>query len=116
MKSSNFTGKNIKSYRERLYLSQQEIADFLGVPREMISYWENGQREVSLEMLEKLSDLFGIELINLLEENEQLVQADLALSFRKEDLEKSDLKQISSFQRIVKNYLKIQEIKSKNED
>ncbi len=116
MKSSNFPGKNIKFYRERLYLSQQEVADFLGVPREMISYWENGQREISLEMLEKLSDLFGIELINLMEENEQLVQADLALSFRKEGLEKSDLEHISSFQRIVKNYLKIQEIKSKNED
>jgi len=116
MKSSKFPGKNIKSYRERLKLSQQEVANFLGVPREMISYWENGQREISLEMLEKLSDLFGIELINLLEENEHITQADLALAFRSEGLNQSDLEQISSFHRIVKNYLKIQEIKTKNED
>lgn len=116
MKSSKFPGRNIKAYRERLFLPQQEVADFLGVPREMISYWENGQREISLEMLEKLADLFGIELINLLEENEQMTQADLALAFRSDGLSQSDLEQISAFHRIVKNYLKIQEIKTKNED
>lgn len=116
MKSSTLPGRNIKAYRERLNLSQQEVADFLDVPREMISYWENGQREINLEKLEKLSDLFGIDLINLLEENEQITQADLALAFRSDGLNQSDLEQISTFNRIIKNYLKIQEIKTKNED
>jgi transcriptional regulator with XRE-family HTH domain len=116
MKSSKFTGRNIKAFRERLFLSQQEVADFLGVSREMISYWENGQREISLKILEKLSDLFGVELINLLEENEDIAQVDLAFAFRTEDLTKSDLEQISTFNKIVRNYLKIQEIKNKNED
>lgn len=116
MKSSNLTGRNIKAYRERLNLSQQETADFLNVPREMISYWENGQREITLMYLEKLADLFGIDLINLLEEDEQMIKADVSLAFRSEGLNQSDLEHISNFNRIVKNYLKIKEIKTKDED
>lgn len=115
MKSKS-AGRNIKAYRERFLMSQQEVADFLRVPREMISYWETGQREINLEMLEKLSDLFGVELINLLEEDEKIAMADQAFAFRAEGLTKSDLEQVSDFNRIVKNYLKIQAIKSKNEN
>jgi transcriptional regulator with XRE-family HTH domain len=113
---SKCAGRNIKAYRERLLMSQQEVADFLGIQREIISYWETGQREISLEMLEKLSDLFGVELINLLEEDEKIAQADQAFAFRSEGLTKSDLEQVSNFNRIVKNYLKIQEISSKYEN
>ena len=113
---SKCAGRNIKAYRERLLMSQQEIADFLGIQWEIISYWETGQREINLGMLEKLSDLFGVEIINLLEEDEKIAKADQAFAFRSEGLTKSDLEQISNFNRIVKNYLKIQKIETKNEN
>jgi len=110
MAPSAIIGKNIKSYREKLHLSQEEIAEFLGVSRELISYYENGHREVQLEKLEKLADLFGIELINLLEEDLSIMEADLAFAFRSDSLVQRDLEHISNFHRIIKNYLKMKQI------
>lgn len=110
MTSSAIIGRNIKSYREKSHLSQEEVAEFLGVSRELISYYENGRREIQLEKLEKLTDLFGIELINLLEEDLSIMEADLAFAFRSDGLEQRDLEHISNFHRIIKNYLKMKQI------
>lgn len=113
MTSSTIIGKNIKSYREKLNLSQEEIAEFLGVSRELISYYENGRREVQLEKLEKLADLFGIELINLLEEDLSIMKTDIAFAFRSDGLEQRDLEHISNFHRIIMNYLKMKQISTR---
>ncbi|MBA7550499.1 HTH-type transcriptional regulator Xre [subsurface metagenome] len=110
MAPSAIIGKNIKSYREKLHLSQEEVAEFLGVSREQISYYENGRRDVQLDKLEKLADLFGIKLINLLEEDISIMEADLAFAFRSDSLEQRDMEHISNFHRIIKNYLKMKQI------
>jgi transcriptional regulator with XRE-family HTH domain len=107
-----YIGRNIKRFRERLGLSQEQIAEYLGIARESISYYENGKREIPVEVLNKLCDVYGIDLDMLLEEDEQNQEVDIALAFRKDELTGSDLEQIASFQKIVKNYLKIQKLKN----
>ena len=116
MTSTAIIGKNIKSYREELHLSQEEVAEYLGVSRELISYYENGRREAQLEKLEKLADLFGIELIILLEKDLTIREADLAFAFRSDGLEQRDLEHIGNFHRIIKNYLKMKQILTRDED
>jgi len=44
----NIIGNNIKLFREKLGLSQLEIANYCGINREVLSYYENGNRDVSL--------------------------------------------------------------------
>jgi transcriptional regulator with XRE-family HTH domain len=110
MKNNTIIGKNIKAYREKLQLSQKQLADWLGVSREMISYYESGKREIDLRKLESLAELFGIELINILEEDSYLVSSDLAFAFRSGEIADEDLKQISHFRRIIKNYLKMKQL------
>lgn len=100
-------GKNIKAYRERLGLNQQHLADFLKVKREVISYYESGARVVPIEAITKLADFFGIEMIDLLEENSDMQKANIAFAFRAEDLKPKDFENISTFRRIAKNYLKL---------
>jgi transcriptional regulator with XRE-family HTH domain len=116
MKPNVIIGKNVKSYREKLHYTQDAIANFLGVKREMISYYENGKRDIDLIKLEKLADLFNIELQDLLTEEPSVKDLDFAIAFRTEGLDESDLIKISEFQRIIKNFTKMQALELKNDD
>jgi len=109
MKLSEIIGKNIKSYRKALGFTQNDLAKFLNVSSTMITYYEQGTRDVSMVNLQKLADLFNIELADLLEENEHIINLNHAVAFKKDSLENKDLKAIAEFRRIVKNYIKLSE-------
>ena len=98
-------------YRSLQGLTQQQLADYLDVTRELISFIESGKRDISISKLNKLADLFGIELGELLEEDSEIQDVNLALAFRSEDTE-VDLENIASFRRIVLNYLKIEKLRN----
>lgn len=100
-------GNNIKSYRKTLGLTQGELADFLSVTSTMISYYEKGSRDINMENLQKLADLFNIELSDLLENNSHIIELNAAVAFKRDSLKKTDLEAIAKFRRIVKNYIKL---------
>ena len=110
----NIIGKNIKLFRTKLGLSQQDIANYCGVSREVLSYYETGDREVSLLHLEKISEYMNIDLEVFLEDDPKDIQPELALAFRAEELTPSDRANVAYFKNIVKNYLKMQRIASSN--
>jgi transcriptional regulator with XRE-family HTH domain len=106
--------KNLKSFREKLNLTQEQTASFLGIARENISYYETGNREIPIEHLQKLSDLFGVELYDLMESDDLIDKVNLALAIRASTLSDTDIKRISEFKRIIKNYLKMLKIESRS--
>lgn len=108
-------GKNIIDYRTKLGYTQDHIANFLGSERSTISKYENDEREISIINLNKLSDLFGIELEDLIEENEAKKTANLAFAFRSDGMVMEDMESIASFQKIVKKYLQMKGIQKGNE-
>jgi transcriptional regulator with XRE-family HTH domain len=110
MEMKNIIGTNILKYRKIQGLSQQQTADYLGVTRELISLIETGNREISVSNLNKLADLFGIELEQLLEEDHVLHEANAAFAFRGDNTS-ADLSNIAAFRRIVLNYLKMEKLK-----
>ncbi len=59
-------GGQIKRYRTRLGLSQEELADRIFVTRQSVSNWENGRTYPDLQSLLRLSDLFGLSLDELI--------------------------------------------------
>ena len=109
---ANSIGANIKAFRDKIGISQEEVADYFGIKREILSYYENGKREVSLLHLEKISEFMNIDLETFLEENPTAIQPDLLLAFRTHELTASDRDQIVYFKRIVKNYLKMKSIEA----
>jgi transcriptional regulator with XRE-family HTH domain len=111
METPNYIGYNILQYRTLTDLTQQQIADYLGVTRELISLIEKGKREISLSNLNKLANLFGTELEDLLEEDMQMANTKLAFAFRSEETEE-DLEQIAAFKKIVLNYLKMDSLRN----
>jgi len=60
-------GQKIKKLRALTRISQQNLAERLGISRPAISQIENGEREISAEELKKLSDIFGVSADNLLD-------------------------------------------------
>ncbi|WP_276353085.1 helix-turn-helix domain-containing protein [Cohnella caldifontis] len=67
-------GEKLKAERTKMGWSQEELAGKLFVSRQSVSKWENGQNYPSIEILFKISDLFGISLDELLRSDEELTK------------------------------------------
>lgn len=104
-------GKNIKLFREKFGFTQDAFSEFLGINRSVLSYYESGKRTVPISVISKASDIFGIDGHDLFEKNSIENSANLAFAFRAENLNSEDLLEISSFKRIVKNYLQLRQLK-----
>ncbi len=63
-------GANLKRYRREAGLSQEHFAELCGLHRTYISGIECGQRNVSLENVQKIADALGVEAYCLLIEKE----------------------------------------------
>jgi len=61
--------KNIKFYRTKLSLSQQQIADALEIDRSTYTYYEQGKTNIPLHYIKKIALIFRITVDKLLEEN-----------------------------------------------
>lgn len=107
MKKHNIIGNNVKSFRERRGIRQEDLANLLGIKREIVSYYETGARDIPIDNLNKIADLFGIDLSTLLEEDVNIREVDVAFAFRTTDFCAEDMKVVAEFGKIVKNYIKI---------
>lgn len=54
--------KGLKQIRKQKNLNQLKVALDLNISREALSYYENGKREPSLDMLNKLSKYFNVSI------------------------------------------------------
>ncbi|MBK7605449.1 MAG: helix-turn-helix transcriptional regulator [Saprospiraceae bacterium] len=63
---------NLKYLRHRRQLSQQLLAEELGIPRTTYSEYEKGNTEPNLRLLTRMSELFTISL-------DQLIREDVSL-------------------------------------
>ena len=78
--------ERIKNFRNRLHLSQEYVANFLGINRATYTQMENGKRKITAEDISRLSELFGVTADALLNENKISRSATVfARSFEKLD-------------------------------
>lgn len=54
--------KGLKEIRKSKRLNQLKVATDLNISRESISYYENGKREPSLDLLVKMSGYFNVSI------------------------------------------------------
>lgn len=52
----------LKIARKTRNLNQQKVAIDLNISREALSYYENGKREPSLQLLVRMSDYFNVSI------------------------------------------------------
>lgn len=81
--------KQIRFHRDRLEMSQEDVAEEIYVSRQSISNWERGKNYPDLHSLIALSKLFDISL-------DQLVKGDLEImKERIEEVNRLDFKKVS---------------------
>lgn len=103
-------GQNLCKLRKANNFTQEQVAEYLGINRSTYSNYELGEREMPFELLERIADLLGCDLTVLMEEDEAVVNEMMIGSFRVDNLSADDLEQIAAFKRIVKNYVKMNEL------
>lgn len=65
MPKQSFIETNLKAYREIKGMTQQDLANQIGVRRETILHLENNRYNPSLEMALKISKVFGVSVEDL---------------------------------------------------
>lgn len=63
------TGEKIKSLRKKQNLSQEQLADRLGLSRQAVSRWETDNAVPETDMIVRLSEIFGVSTDYLLKED-----------------------------------------------
>lgn len=62
--------KKLQNLRKEKGLSQEKLAEIVGVSRQAISKWELGQSYPEMDKLIILSDIFGVSIDSLIKDNE----------------------------------------------
>ncbi|KGM36392.1 helix-turn-helix transcriptional regulator [Streptococcus sinensis] len=62
---------NLKSVRESIGMTQQELADRIGIRRETILHLENNRYNPSLEMALKIAQVFNLQVEELFQLKEK---------------------------------------------
>lgn len=85
--------ERIKNFRNRLHLSQEYVANFLGISRATYTQMENGKRKITAEDISRLSELFGVTADALLNEN-KISQPSTVFARSFEKLDENDQAEI----------------------
>ena len=59
-------GRNLRTYRKKKGLSQEDFADFVGVHRTYMGGLERGERNLTLRSVERLAEAIGVPVRELL--------------------------------------------------
>lgn len=62
MDINEYSAKKLKELRERKNITQQELAEALGVQQQQIARYENNQRKFKQDLLCKLADYFNVSI------------------------------------------------------
>jgi len=60
-------GNSIKSNRQKLGITQEQLAEKINVTRQAVSNWENGKTEPDIETLTKIAQIFDISIDELVD-------------------------------------------------
>jgi transcriptional regulator with XRE-family HTH domain len=70
-------GRNLRRYRKRLGISQEDLADVLAVHRTYIGGVERGERNLTLKSVERIAATLGADPTELLRSEGELPTTDM---------------------------------------
>lgn len=80
----------LKELRKEKGLTQQGLADEIGITKRTYQRWENGESQIKPDKAQQLADFFGVSIAHLLgyEDNDFKNETDIKVSVLDEALEK----------------------------
>jgi transcriptional regulator with XRE-family HTH domain len=113
MEKFNKTGKNFAKLRDLNGLTQGQVAKMLKINRAELSNYETGKRPAPLDALNRLSELYGTELTDILELNEKDLKLKRKFVFGAKELNELELNTLADFRKIIRNYINMRRIEQK---
>ena len=100
-------GDNIKKFRKDFGISQEELAEKLGVTKQNIASWESNETQPSLDSIIAISKMFNVSTDMLLVENESVIADDTAKNKDKTDTSSalSNNKSVGLNHKVIFDYL-----------
>ncbi|MEZ0535970.1 helix-turn-helix domain-containing protein [Caldicellulosiruptoraceae bacterium PP1] len=95
-------GIKLQEIRKMRGLTQEQVAKYLGITQNQLSYYENGKREISIDMLQQLARLYGCDYNYLLDDRENLDE-QVAINFRADEISDEDLEVIAFANEFIMN-------------
>lgn len=93
--------EKLKLMREQAGLRQGQIAEFLGVTQTYISKIETGERNLTVDQLESLANLYGYSLSSFVNTQDDI--RPMQFAFRASEVSQKDLEVIADVGRIAIN-------------
>lgn len=98
---NKIVGENIRVLRENAGFTQSNLAQFMKVDQSLISKVEKGERNLSADMLEKISALFGVTVEQI--ESQPVAISKLSFAFRGSEFNLAEMEAISAINKIALN-------------
>jgi transcriptional regulator with XRE-family HTH domain len=99
--------KNILSIRQKQGFTHNQITGFLEITPDELTEFERGNKPIPISLLSLLANLYGVDKYDFYEEKLASEIAIPEFNFTVESIPVSDLEQIASFKKIIRNYLKM---------
>ena len=93
--------EKLKMMRKKTGLRQEQIADYLGVTQTFISKVETGERNLTVDQLESVANLYGYSLAAFADPEGETQPIQFA--FRAQDVSQEDLHIIADIEKIAIN-------------
>lgn len=104
-------GENLYSLRKNAKMSQEKLAEAVGVSRQSVSKWENGESYPEMENMLKLCEIFHCKLNDLVHEDMQDIDSlDEEIKMSVVKLEKGKQKKLKVLSKIIYIIAKIGKI------
>lgn len=99
--------KILKLLRNEKNMSQQELADALGISKSSINMYERGERQSNFEVLETIADFFNVDIDYLLGRTNKTTKIinpnTIAAHFDGDEYTPEELDEIKAFAEFVKS-------------
>lgn len=99
-------GSRIRTLRDEANLTQTKVAEYLSLDQSMIAKIEKGERNITSDVIEKLSNLFCCSVDYILFGKNQ--EQKFTVSFRTGNLTSDDLNSLAVINKIVLNQFEME--------
>ena len=102
-------GLKLQEARKKSGLAQSQVAKLIGINQTQLSYYETATREINLNILEKLANLYGYKIDYFVTGNE-IKEPEIQIAFRGENLCNEDLKTIAWTKTFLNNLCEMNDL------
>lgn len=106
----NSIGNKISLIRKELGMTQQEMAEKIGISRSALVKIENSQRAISLEEGKAISKVLGISLDTLLAEEEESASRSFVKAFKSKGMTQSNIGEIAKYELLFDAFITQEQI------